>query len=68
MSLVSIVQSSAVAGIVREKGTDAWFYMDIKDLLPEKHRADADKYRKGTDTMDVWFDSGEQVSLSLLLI
>lgn len=27
-----------VQGIVREKGTDAWFYMDIKDLLPEQYK------------------------------
>lgn len=33
--------------------------MEVADLLPDKHKADADKYRKGTDTMDVWFDSGE---------
>ena len=28
------------------------------DLLPEKHKAEADQLVRGTDTMDVWFDSG----------
>ena len=28
------------------------------DLLPEKYKDQADKWVKGTDTMDVWFDSG----------
>jgi len=44
--------------IVAEKGTDAWFYMSTEDLLPEKYKSMADSLRKGTDTMDVWFDSG----------
>jgi isoleucyl-tRNA synthetase len=32
--------------------------MPIKDLLPYDLREKADLYTKGTDTMDVWFDSG----------
>ncbi|GGA00597.1 isoleucine--tRNA ligase [Okeania sp. KiyG1] len=47
-----------VQKIVAEKGSDAWWEMSVEELLPEKYRSDADKYRKGTDTMDVWFDSG----------
>jgi isoleucyl-tRNA synthetase len=39
-------------------GSDCWWTMDEKDLLPEKYRGDADNWKKGTDTMDVWFDSG----------
>ena len=44
--------------IFSEKGSDAWWEMSIEELLPEQYKADADKYRKGTDTMDVSFDSG----------
>uniref|UniRef100_A0A0D9VLS1 isoleucine--tRNA ligase n=2 Tax=Leersia perrieri TaxID=77586 RepID=A0A0D9VLS1_9ORYZ len=47
-----------IKGIVSKKGSDAWWYMTIEDLLPEKYRDKASEYRKGTDTMDVWFDSG----------
>jgi isoleucyl-tRNA synthetase len=45
-----------VQGIVAEKGSDAWWELSVDELLPEKYRGRA--YRKGTDTMDVWFDSG----------
>ncbi|KAK3284624.1 hypothetical protein CYMTET_7727 [Cymbomonas tetramitiformis] len=44
--------------IVAEKGTDAWFYMDIEDLLPDSCKHLAPTLKKGMDTMDVWFDSG----------
>jgi len=40
------------------KGSDAWWYMSTEELLPEKYRNKASDYQKGTDTMDVWFDSG----------
>ena len=43
---------------IAEKGSDAWWYMDVDALLPESYRDNGKKYRKGTDTMDVWFDSG----------
>jgi isoleucyl-tRNA synthetase len=45
-----------VQAIVAEKGSDAWWELSIEELLPEKYHGKA--YRKGTDTMDVWFDSG----------
>ena len=47
-----------VQKIIAEKGSDAWWEMSVEELLPETYRQDAEKYRKGTDTMDVWFDSG----------
>jgi isoleucyl-tRNA synthetase len=39
-------------------GSDAWYTMEESELLPEKYRDEAHKWKKGTDTMDVWFDSG----------
>ncbi|MBW4524326.1 MAG: isoleucine--tRNA ligase [Phormidium tanganyikae FI6-MK23] len=45
-----------VQAIVAEKGSDAWWELSIEELLPEKYHGK--NYRKGTDTMDVWFDSG----------
>lgn len=47
-----------MAAIIAQKGSDAWWYMKVEDLLPEKYREKASDYEKGTDTMDVWFDSG----------
>jgi isoleucyl-tRNA synthetase len=47
-----------VQAIVAEKGSDAWWELDVAELLPEPYRSDDRTYRKGMDTMDVWFDSG----------
>ena len=47
-----------VQAIVAEKGADAWWEMSVSELLPEPYRNDGKTYVKGTDTMDVWFDSG----------
>eukprot|EP00531_Pseudo-nitzschia_arenysensis_P000513 CAMPEP_0116145042 /NCGR_PEP_ID=MMETSP0329-20121206/16358_1 /TAXON_ID=697910 /ORGANISM="Pseudo-nitzschia arenysensis, Strain B593" /LENGTH=1035 /DNA_ID=CAMNT_0003640573 /DNA_START=75 /DNA_END=3178 /DNA_ORIENTATION=- len=44
--------------IFAEQGSDAWWKLDEVDLLPEEYKDEADKWKKGTDTMDVWFDSG----------
>ncbi|MCX7109485.1 MAG: isoleucine--tRNA ligase [Proteobacteria bacterium] len=43
-----------VALRVEQKGIDAWFDLDAKELLG----ADADHYSKMSDTLDVWLDSG----------
>jgi len=47
-----------IQAIVAEKGSDAWWEMSVEDLLPEPYRSNGKTYRKGADTMDVWFDSG----------
>ncbi len=47
-----------VQAIVAERGSDAWWELAVADLLPEPYRTDGKTYVKGTDTMDVWFDSG----------
>ncbi|MBW4589273.1 isoleucine--tRNA ligase [Aetokthonos hydrillicola Thurmond2011] len=47
-----------VQTIIASKGSDAWWELSVEDLLPEKYRNNHRSYRKGTDTMDVWFDSG----------
>ena len=41
-----------------EHGADIWWDWDVKNLLPENYVKDSDLWEKGTDTMDVWFDSG----------
>eukprot|EP00543_Licmophora_paradoxa_P001567 CAMPEP_0202443696 /NCGR_PEP_ID=MMETSP1360-20130828/2884_1 /ASSEMBLY_ACC=CAM_ASM_000848 /TAXON_ID=515479 /ORGANISM="Licmophora paradoxa, Strain CCMP2313" /LENGTH=741 /DNA_ID=CAMNT_0049059437 /DNA_START=207 /DNA_END=2432 /DNA_ORIENTATION=- len=47
-----------IKAIFAEQGSDAWWKLDEKDLLPDMYKDDADNWKKGTDTMDVWFDSG----------
>lgn len=42
-----------------EHSSDAWWEMDTASLLPPGELRDrAAEYTKGSDTMDVWFDSG----------
>jgi isoleucyl-tRNA synthetase len=43
-----------VARLVEQSGIEAWFSLNSVDLLGE----DAAHYRKLSDTLDVWFDSG----------
>ncbi len=47
-----------VQQIVAKQGTDAWYSLSVDELLPESYRNNGRTYRLGTDTMDVWFDSG----------
>ena len=44
--------------LIAEHGADVWWQRDEAGLLPEPYAAEASQWRKGTDTMDVWFDSG----------
>ena len=47
-----------IQALIAEHGADIWWERDEADLLPTAYRDEADQWRKGTDTMDVWFDSG----------
>ncbi|TVS04975.1 MAG: isoleucine--tRNA ligase [Cyanobium sp. PLM2.Bin73] len=49
---------SHIQGLIAAHGGDVWWQRDEAGLLPEPYAAEADQWRKGTDTMDVWFDSG----------
>ena len=44
----------AVALRVEQAGIEAWFSLDPRELIGDE----ADQYRKMSDTLDVWFDSG----------
>lgn len=44
-----------VANLVEQNGVQAWFDLELGDLLPV---AEAQQYQKVTDMLDVWFDSG----------
>lgn len=50
-----------ISAIFREKGADAWYAMDVQELMPEGCTCAAcgsKHFKKETDIMDVWFDSG----------
>ncbi|HHV63867.1 MAG TPA: isoleucine--tRNA ligase [Peptococcaceae bacterium] len=46
--------------IFRQEGSDAWFAHSAAELLPPGFRCEcgSQTFRKETDIMDVWFDSG----------
>ncbi|HSR01616.1 MAG TPA: class I tRNA ligase family protein, partial [Methylophilaceae bacterium] len=44
--------------LVEKTGVEAWFSLDGDAFLAEYAPDSADQYKKVTDTLDVWFDSG----------
>jgi isoleucyl-tRNA synthetase len=56
-----------VSSLVEEQGTDVWFDLSAQELLPKGTtcpHCHGDMFRKETDILDVWFDSG--VSFTVL--
>ncbi len=47
-----------VANIFETHGADAWYDMDIKDLLDPNSAYNPENLEKTMDILDVWFDSG----------
>lgn len=47
-----------IAMIFETKGADAWWDMEIKDLLYPQSGYNPEKLEKVMDILDVWFDSG----------
>ncbi|MGL4949375.1 MAG: isoleucine--tRNA ligase, partial [Anaeroplasmataceae bacterium] len=55
-----------VGNLFKEHGSNIWFSKEAKDLLPKgyKHEGSPNNiFRKETDIMDVWFDSGSSHKL-----
>lgn len=61
-SLLTEHSVSHIISVIKERGIDAWWTNDDSDPVwtPPSHKTDNDQsaYRRGKDTMDVWFDSG----------
>ncbi|MGG0237551.1 isoleucine--tRNA ligase [Bacillus rhizoplanae] len=60
-SIITDETINHVAELFREHGSNVWFEREAKDLLPEgfTHPSSPNgEFRKETDIMDVWFDSG----------
>jgi isoleucyl-tRNA synthetase len=50
-----------IAGLFEKEGSSAWYAKDVSELLPPNQKCGkcgGERFRKETDTMDVWFDSG----------
>jgi isoleucyl-tRNA synthetase len=54
-----------IIGVIKERGIDAWWSdpEDCADWIPPN--LPHDEFKRGTDTMDVWFDSGSSWSFML---
>ena len=49
-----------IQNIFRQKGSNAWYDLTVEELMPENAKCECghNKFKKETDIMDVWFDSG----------
>jgi isoleucyl-tRNA synthetase len=56
--LLNAATLAHIQSLIAEHGSDVWWERGEAELLPPAYTAEADQWRKGTDTMDVWFDSG----------
>lgn len=43
--------------LLNNGGSDAWYKLPVFDLLPSEYKEQADKYMKGNEVFDVWFDN-----------
>ena len=50
----------SVASCVEKDGTNIWWEKDLSELLPKEYKCSCGStdFKKETDIMDVWFDSG----------
>ncbi|MBI1324907.1 isoleucine--tRNA ligase [bacterium] len=61
---LTAVSARHFAELFREHGTDVWYARDVADLLPPDlpdgcpNGCGKEHLRKGTDILDVWFESG----------
>nr|CAG8472511.1 11615_t:CDS:10 [Entrophospora candida] len=57
-----LLTDSSIAHIIKIiescEGSDCWWILDERELLAPEYQNNGVKYKKGMDTMDVWFDSG----------
>ncbi|MDP6834207.1 MAG: isoleucine--tRNA ligase [Prochlorococcaceae cyanobacterium ETNP1_MAG_9] len=60
--LLNLETLTHIEDLIAKYGADIWWEKDESELLPASYANQADEWRKGTDTMDVWFDSGSSWS------
>jgi isoleucyl-tRNA synthetase len=53
---VELLEQAAL--LTEQAGVEAWFSLDSDAFLAQHAPENADQYKKVTDTLDVWFDSG----------
>jgi isoleucyl-tRNA synthetase len=61
--LLSLINVQHIVKVLSEKGTDYWWFGDADEFVAPQEQKKGVRWVKGTDTMDVWFDSGTSWSL-----
>lgn len=56
--LMTVDNIEHIASVLEKEGTDYWWKADAEVFVAPQHRKDGRTWRKGEDTVDVWFDSG----------
>ncbi|KAK4689695.1 isoleucyl-tRNA synthetase, partial [Tremellales sp. Uapishka_1] len=59
--LLSSESLAHIIGVIEEKGTDHWWSGPMEDFVPPSQAGQT--LTRGTDTLDVWFDSGSSWTL-----
>ncbi|MGI5912451.1 MAG: isoleucine--tRNA ligase [Syntrophomonadaceae bacterium] len=60
-TIIDDITITRISDLFAEYGSDIWFSSDASYLLPNGYhcsKCGSDRFRKETDIMDVWFDSG----------
>ncbi len=58
-ALMTETSINHIIQVLTEKGTDAWWEEENDSVfVAPEYRQDGKIYKRGYDTMDVWFDSG----------
>ncbi|SPO46449.1 probable ISM1 - isoleucine-tRNA ligase, mitochondrial [Moesziomyces antarcticus] len=56
--LMTVENIEHIASVLESKGTDYWWQADAQEFVAPQYRDEKRSWRKGEDTVDVWFDSG----------
>ncbi|SPO27544.1 probable ISM1 - isoleucine--tRNA ligase, mitochondrial [Ustilago trichophora] len=56
--LMTVENIEHIASVLETEGTDFWWKADAEVFVAPQYREEKRSWRKGEDTVDVWFDSG----------
>ncbi|GAC93178.1 isoleucyl-tRNA synthetase [Pseudozyma hubeiensis SY62] len=56
--LMTVANIEHIASVLEIQGTDYWWEADADVFVAPQYRQEGRTWRKGQDTVDVWFDSG----------
>ena len=65
-ALLDIPTIDNVRELFAKSGSDSWYTTDSNEIIPKGTRCAAcgsEKFRKGKDILDVWFESGSSISV-----